>query len=319
VGETVNLMSIDTQRIMDVILSLNLLWSSPLTIGLSIYSLWAYLGPSALAGLAVMILLIPVNAWLSARMKKFQIANMRYKDQRMKAMNEVLEGVKVLKLYAWEPSFEQQVNDIRDREVDNLKQLSYLGAVQTFLFNATPFFVALASFATFVLVDPVNNVLDAAVAFVSISYFNIIRRPLNQLPSLVVQMISATVSLDRLNGYLNAKELPPDNVTHYSEEGDNLVVSVTRGHFSWDAEAATGPTLQAVELAVRRGELVAVVGQVGAGKSSLLSALIGDMERVGAACKVNVQGRVAYVAQQAWMQNASLEYNITFGKPFQVR
>ncbi len=69
---------------------------------------------------------------------------------------------------------------------------------------------------------------------------------------------------------------------------------------------------------MKRGELVAVVGQVGAGKSSLLSALIGDMERVGVACEVNVQGKVAYVAQQAWMQNASLEYNITFGQPFQV-
>ena len=149
----------------------------------------------------------------------------------------------MLKLYAWEPSFEQQVNDIRDREVANLKRLSYLGAVQTFLFNATPFFVALASFATFVLSDPANNVLDAAVAFVSISYFNLIRRPLNQLPGLVVQMISATVSLDRLNGYLNAKELPPGNVTHH--ENGEVVVSVSRGHFSWDSEAVgSGPTLQ---------------------------------------------------------------------------
>jgi ABC-type multidrug transport system fused ATPase/permease subunit len=149
----------------------------------------------------------------------------------------------VLKLYAWEPSFEQQVNDIRDREVANLKRLSYLGAVQTFLFNATPFFVALASFATFVLSDPANNVLDAAVAFVSISYFNLIRRPLNQLPGLVVQMISATVSLDRLNGYLNAKELTPGNVTH--RENGEVVVSVSRGHFSWDSEAVgAGPTLQ---------------------------------------------------------------------------
>jgi ABC-type transport system involved in cytochrome bd biosynthesis fused ATPase/permease subunit len=75
---------------------------------------------------------------------------------------------------------------------------------------------------------------------------------------------------------------------------------------------------QGLELEVRRGELVAVVGQVGTGKSSLLSALIGDMDRVGSACRVNLRGRVAYVAQQAWMQNASLEYNITFGQPFQV-
>ena len=122
VGETVNLMSIDSQRIMDVISSLNLLWSAPLTIILSIYSLWDYLGPSSLAGLMVMVLIIPINAWLSAKMKKYQTMNMKNKDNRMKAMNEVLDGIKVLKLYAWEPSFEQQISDIRSEEVKNLKK-----------------------------------------------------------------------------------------------------------------------------------------------------------------------------------------------------
>ena len=78
----------------------------------------------------------------------------------MKAMNEILDGMKVLKLYAWEPSFQLQVEEIRRTEIDNLKKLSYLQAVQTFLFNAAPFFVAIASFATVVLIDP-DNVLDA--------------------------------------------------------------------------------------------------------------------------------------------------------------
>ena len=113
VGETVNLMQLDTQRIMDVILQLNLVWSSPTTIALSLYSLWGLLGPSCLAGLAVMLVMIPVNAVISARMKKFQRANMRTKDSRMKLMNEILDGMKVLKLYAWEPSFQQQVSRTR--------------------------------------------------------------------------------------------------------------------------------------------------------------------------------------------------------------
>merc|ERR1719239_189052 len=118
---------------------------------------------------------------------------MKNKDNRMKAMNEVIDGIKVLKLYAWEPSFEQQIGDIRNDEVQNLKKMSYLSALQTFIFNSTPFLVALASFMSFVLSSP-DNILDAEIAFVSISYFNIIRRPLNQLPMLITQMISATVS-----------------------------------------------------------------------------------------------------------------------------
>ena len=118
VGETVNLMSIDTQRLMDVILSLNLLWSSPLTIALSMYSLWGILGPASLAGLLVMVLVIPTNALISSRMKRYQKMNMNNKDSRMKAMNETLDGIKVLKLYAWEPYFEGQITEIRNGEVE---------------------------------------------------------------------------------------------------------------------------------------------------------------------------------------------------------
>lgn len=315
VGETVNLMSIDTQRIMDVIMSLNLLWSSPLTLGLSLYSLWAYLGPSSLAGLLVMVLIIPINAYLSSKMKKYQKLNMKNKDARMKAMNEILEGVKVLKLYAWEPSFEQQITDIRLTEVENLKRMSYLGAIQTFIFNSTPFFVALASFTSFVLSSP-DNILNADIAFVSISYFNIIRRPLNQLPGLITQIISATVSLDRLNNYLNAPEVSASNVTHY-DDGDDLAINVINGNLTWDKESE--PVLKNIDLKIKRGEMVAIVGQVGSGKSSLLSSLIGELEKAGLNTMINVLGNVSYVPQQAWMQNASLQYNITFGRQFNER
>ena len=296
-------------------MSLNLLWSSPLTIALSVYSLWAYLGPSALAGLLVMVLIIPINAYISSSMKKYQIKNMKNKDNRMKAMNEVLDGVKVLKLYAWEPSFEQQIGEIRQDEVENLKQMSYLGSIQTFIFNSTPFFVALASFTSFVLSSP-DNVLDAEIAFVSISFFNLIRRPLNQLPSLITQMISASVSLNRLNKYLNASEIAASNVTHFEEEGD-VVINVNHGNLTWDKEIP--PVLKNIKLKVRKGELVAIVGQVGSGKSSLLSALIGELEKAGMNTEVNVLGSVAYVPQIAWMQNAPLRYNITFGRNYNER
>jgi ABC-type multidrug transport system fused ATPase/permease subunit len=305
-------MAIDTQRLMDVILSLNLLWSSPLTIALSLYSLWGILGPSALAGLLYMVILIPVNAFISSKMKYYQKLNMKSKDNRMKAMNETLDGIKVLKLYAWEPYFAGQIADVRNNEVDNLKKMSYLGAVQTFIFNSTTFFVALFSFTAYVLVDS-DNVLTAETAFVSISFFNIIRRPLNQLPLLVTQIISAAVSLDRLNDYLNASELDADNITHFDDH-DDVVINISNGNLSWDKDKE--PVLKNINLKVKKGELVAVVGQVGSGKSSLLSAMIGDLEKSTINAEVNMLGKVSYVPQQAWMQNASLQYNVTFGRNY---
>ena len=114
----------------------------------------------------------------------------------------------MLKLYAWEPSFLSKITGIRETEVTTLKKVAYLGAVQTFVFQSATTLIALAAFATFVLVEP-SNVLDAQIAFVSLSYFNIMRQPLNQLPNVIVQLIQMQVSLTRTNDFLNAPEVDP--------------------------------------------------------------------------------------------------------------
>ena len=143
VGEIVNLMAVDAQRFMDLVTYLNMIWSAPLQIGLAIYFLWGILGPSVLAGLAVMVILIPVNGVIANKAKNLQIKQMKNKDERVKLMNEVLNGIKVLKLYAWEPSFEQQVLKIRDKEVHVLRQAAYLNAGTSFIWSCAPFLVSL--------------------------------------------------------------------------------------------------------------------------------------------------------------------------------
>ena len=116
-------MQIDTQKFMDLTLYLNLIWASPIQIALSLYFLWGILGPSSLAGLAIMVLLIPLNGVITSKMKKFQISQMKSKDKRTKLMDEILNGMKILKLYSWETSFQV---DFRNIPFDStIKQLSY--------------------------------------------------------------------------------------------------------------------------------------------------------------------------------------------------
>ena len=141
VGEIVNLMSVDAQRFMDVTAYVNMIWSAPLQIALALYFLWGILGPSVLSGLAVMIILIPVNALIAGKVRNLQIKQMKNKDERVKLMNEVLNGIKVLKLYAWEPSFEQQILKIRNKEIKVLKEAAYLNAGTSFIWSCAPFLV----------------------------------------------------------------------------------------------------------------------------------------------------------------------------------
>jgi ABC-type multidrug transport system fused ATPase/permease subunit len=101
-----------------------------------------------------MVLMGPLNALVARRMKVLQIEQMKNKDKRQKMMDEILNGMKILKLYAWEASFAGKVTAIRALEIASLKKIAYLNAAMTFLWVCAPTMVALASFATYVLVDP---------------------------------------------------------------------------------------------------------------------------------------------------------------------
>uniref|UniRef100_A0A674BHR1 Canalicular multispecific organic anion transporter 2-like n=1 Tax=Salmo trutta TaxID=8032 RepID=A0A674BHR1_SALTR len=278
VGEIVNLMSVDAQRFMDLTTFLNMLWSAPLQIILALYFLWQNLGPSVLAGVAVMILLIPLNAAIAVKTRAYQVEQMQYKDARIKLMNEILNGIKVLKLYAWESSFKDKVLEIRQKELNVLRKTAYLGALSTMAWTSAPFLVALTTFAVYVTVDK-NNILDAEKAFVSLSLFNILRFPLNMFPQVISSIIQASVSLKRIQDFLSHDELDPESVDRNNT-----------------------------------GSLLAVVGHVGCGKSSLVSALLGEMEKMEG--DISIRGSVAYVPQQAWIQNATLRDNILFGKAY---
>ncbi|XP_039632406.1 multidrug resistance-associated protein 1 isoform X1 [Polypterus senegalus] len=310
VGEIVNLMSVDAQRFMDLVTYVNMIWSAPLQVILALYFLWQNLGASVLAGLAVMILLVPVNAVIAMKSKTYQVAQMKNKDNRIKLMNEVLNGIKVLKLYAWELAFKGKVLEIRESELKVLKKSAYLSAVATFTWVCAPFLVALSTFAVYVLVDE-KNVLDAQKAFVSLALFNILRFPLNMLPMVISSIVQASVSMKRLCAFLSHEELDEDNVDRKAITGSPNSIVVVNGAFSWSKDDES--ILKRVNVTIPEGALVAVVGHVGSGKSSLLSALLGEMEKKDGL--VYVKGSVAYVPQQAWIQNATLKGNILFGRP----
>ena len=254
-------------------------------------------------------MLIPINSLTGRKMNHFQKLQMLKKDKRTKLLDEILNGIKVLKLYAWESSFKQRLLNIRESEIQSLKKVAFFDAITNFLFICTPFLVAISSFTVYVLIDE-KNVLDPQTAFVSLTYFNLLRQPLSKIPMLIMLIVQCNVSTKRINKFMNCEELDPLNVTH--DESFSNPVFAEQADFTWENESK--PCLRGISMRVEEGSLVAVVGQVGSGKSSLLSAMLGEMKRVRGA--MNLKGKVAYVAQQSWIQNSTLQSNITFGKGF---
>jgi ATP-binding cassette, subfamily C (CFTR/MRP), member 1 len=175
VGEIVNLMAVDAQRFFELVSYLHVLWSGPVVIGVAIYMLWTYLGVAVFSGLAVMILMVPVSGIIAGKLRDLQVVQMKVKDERVKSMNEILNGMKVLKLYAWEPSFEKLIFGTRDKEMTILKKMALLNAGTYFVWSLAPFLVSLASYITFVLL---GGRLTPEVAFVTVALFNILRFPM---------------------------------------------------------------------------------------------------------------------------------------------
>ncbi|XP_006210591.2 ATP-binding cassette sub-family C member 2 isoform X1 [Vicugna pacos] len=306
VGETVNLMSVDAQKLMDVTSFIHLLWSNLLQIVLSVYFLWAELGPSVLAGVGVMVLLIPVNGVLATKNRAIQVKNMKNKDKRLKIMNEILSGIKILKYFTWEPSFKNQVYDIRKKELKNLLMFGRLQSVIIFLLYLTPVLVSVITFSVYVLVDS-NNILDAQKAFTSITLFNILRFPMSMLPMLISSMLQASVSIERLEKYLGGDELDTSAIRH--DCSFDKAVQFSEASFTWDHDLEV--TIRDVNLDIMPGQLVAIVGTVGSGKSSLMSAMLGEMENIHG--NITIKGTIAYVPQQSWIQNGTIKDNILFG------
>ena len=135
-------MAVDTQRIIEFIQVANLLWSAPLQVIASIYLLWQQLGISTLAGLIVLVLLVPFNTFTSVKIRHYQTKLMRHKDKRTKFMNDILNSIKVLKLYAWEIPFEKKIDRMRINEIEALKPQAYLNSAIVFAFSCTPIFVS---------------------------------------------------------------------------------------------------------------------------------------------------------------------------------
>ncbi|KEI41088.1 uncharacterized protein L969DRAFT_86336 [Mixia osmundae IAM 14324] len=317
-GDIVNRMSVDASRLQDVMTYGQIAWSGIFQICLAFVSLYNLLGYYGLVGVGVMILSMPANAIVARYMTRMQRRQMKNKDQRTRMMNEILNNIRSIKLYSWEGAFAQRLFAIRnDKELALLRKMGYLSACSTGLWNLTPFLVSALTFTLYATTT--GKPLTSDIIFPAISLFQLISFPLSSLPVVFTSWVEAYVAVGRLTTFLSSKELQKDateieEVRGKLRAGDELV-SIRQGEFSWSASAQNSSTLHDINLSLKKGELITIVGRVGSGKSSLLSAILGEMTRLDG--KVKVRGKVAYAAQQPWIMGGTVKTNITFGHRFE--
>ncbi|KAF9111885.1 hypothetical protein BGX27_004328 [Mortierella sp. AM989] len=344
-GAIVNLMSTDASRIDTAMLSLLIVVAVPIFTVILVSILIHLMGPSALLGAAILILANPIQAWAMSRLAPIRKKASQFTDSRIRLTQEILQGIKVIKFFSWEPQFLEKLSDIRKRELHNIANLLYIRGAVAATSASLPVF---ASALSFILYGAIGNELKAEIVFPALAYFTVLRTPLMVLPSAYTSAVDAYVALKRIEAFLLSDEAdpipPPDATYEYalsmkdasfiwdqlpnsngsvetlisSNTGNEKseVTAIARDDTQQDPNTNTAPTyLTKINLQIPRGALVAIVGPVGSGKSSLLQAIIGNMTQTQGEVKRGTN--ISYASQTAWIQNATIQDNILFDTPFE--
>ncbi|XP_033313571.1 putative multidrug resistance-associated protein lethal(2)03659 isoform X2 [Bombus vancouverensis nearcticus] len=383
-GKVVNLVANDVNRFDLVSIFIHHMWSAPLSTLIIAYFLYIEAGYAGLIGIAAVFVVVPIQSYTGKLSSKFRLQTAMKTDERVRLMDEIISGVQVIKMYAWEKPFCALIETARKLELQVVTKSAYIrGIYMTFNLFTT----RMALFCTLISMLLFGDELSIDKVFVFSSYFNILAHTMSgmfvrgfaEIAECLVAVrrlqhflmyeefqdsghilsnftTSINGSINSISKYASNKTSKPDipyiddeidgyeNLDDSSEKRrhNGLVVvasdllkntanmigekkpfptmnqetyAVKMSHLTakWEASQSEN-TLEDVNLEIQKGKIYAIIGMVGAGKSSFLSAILGEIEVTGGHVKVN--GSLSYAGQEAWVFGSTVRQNILFGQPY---
>nr|XP_040058389.1 multidrug resistance-associated protein 4-like isoform X2 [Gasterosteus aculeatus aculeatus] len=313
-GQIVNLLSNDVNKFDELTLYLHFLWIGPVQAATVTLLLLYAIGPSCLAGMAVFFVLMPVQTMFGQLFSTLRAETAVLTDERIRTMSEVISGIRVIKMYGWEKPFAALVDEVRRTEISKIMKSSYLRGL-----NMASFFVAgkIIVFITVCVYVLTGNQLSASRVFMTVSLYGAVRLTITLFFPFAIEKVSESlISIRRIQNFLLLEEVAPRPLATARAERKDCIVKIEDLLCYWSM-MLEAPTLQNVSFTVRPEQLLAVIGPVGAGKSSLLSAILGELSQESGVVKV--RGVLTYVSQQPWILPGSIRSNILFGKELDPR
>ncbi|XP_055767532.1 ATP-binding cassette sub-family C member 12-like isoform X1 [Salvelinus fontinalis] len=341
VGEMINVLTSDGYRMFEAVLFGTFLLCIPVLLTVCIIYACYTLGYTALIGVSVYLIFIPIQFAMARLIQVFRRKAVSVTDTRVRTMNEVLTCIKLIKMYAWETSFQKKITDIRKKEKQLLEMAGYTQSINSSITTIIP---TLATILTFVVHTLLGLPLGTSEAFTIIAIFNSMRFSLGLLPFSVKAIAEGQVSLARLKKLLMTQN--PDSYL-VQRHGSSSALVMEKATFTWagpegqttatapgttaslkggkvEPQGQNGthtpgktqakPTLRNISFNLPKGNLLGICGNVGSGKTSLISSILEQMHLQHGS--VTADGAFAYVSQQAWIFHGTVRDNILMGEPF---
>ncbi|OSD04848.1 P-loop containing nucleoside triphosphate hydrolase protein [Trametes coccinea BRFM310] len=341
IGRINNLISSDLNNLENIGMPATFLMiESPFQIILCIIFLYQILGWSALVGLATMLITLPLPGWITKQIQGAHREKMKRTDSRVQTVTETMNVMRMIKLFGWEPRITAQLDKKREEELVAVRRSKLLTLLINACNNLIPILIMLSTFFTYTVI--MKKELTASRVFSSMAVFDMLRSDLQSSFWIIPQLVRAKVSLERISDFLRNTELidefervrdgeAADIWTNTVPENRKGVIGIRHASFTWSKDSAPCQTAGGRrrrtfmltiedELIFQRGKINLVIGATGAGKTSLLMALLGEMHYISAGPDSYVslprEGGIAYAAQESWVQNETIKNNILFGASY---
>lgn len=309
-GKVINLVSTDVLRFEQGVIAIHFGWLGIVDFLVCLVLIAQLVGwGAACAGVTVLLLTIIGQVATGPYLAKLRKITAGRTDKRVRMLNQVLSAMLTVKAFAWELPFAGRLGELRKSEARNIFRSQFVKAINLSLAFAGPVMTSLVTFSVY---WAQGNELKAEVIYPTVGLLQVIRLALGKKFARFCETFPEMhVAVKRLEDFLL---LPDTTRAAIAEPSSDAVLEMENVNFSWPtAEAGAKPVLSAVNFTAHKGELVAIVGAVGSGKSAMLQGILGELRTEGT---VRQKGAVAYAPQQAWIFAGTLRENILFSSDF---
>ncbi|KAI8899502.1 P-loop containing nucleoside triphosphate hydrolase protein [Globomyces pollinis-pini] len=330
-AQITSLITSDVQKFEDASGFIHYLWLGPLETLVITYFVYQQIGIAAFVAIGSLLALIPIQAAFASRISSLRKKYNVHRDERIKTFSDMIYGMIIVKMYAWEGPFCEMIKSIRGKEMNAVQKTSMMKAMNDALFFSSSAFISMCTFTSFYFL---GGAFTPTAVFVTTTYLQTARYTMTNLFSKGYQSLTecqlATSRIEKLfllpEMTIKAVETGPDAAIANLND-PRLTIYIKGASFSLKPEIRNKNdekitekddhhyVLKNIDLVVRKGELVGVCGSVGSGKTSLLNAILGEIHLVQGVMGLRSHN-IAYVSQSSWLLPSTLKENILFGRPY---